>query len=218
LSQCSTLFVMRMSNDRDQEILRSAVSDAAAKLLDFVPSLGTRETFAFGEGVTLPTRLTFTMLPVNARPHNESIANWRLQKGAVDLDFITLVVERWRGNMASNKTRPEFQPSEVGLAEKLAPPKLPSSPAPAQPEKARAVPVSIRPAPTLARPLAPPERPAPTPGQPASATSATPSFASGIDPERYSILKKQILAGRDTATQPRNGTPTGPRKDTVPNP
>ena len=33
---------MRMSNDRDQAMLRSAVSDAAANLLAFVPSLGTR--------------------------------------------------------------------------------------------------------------------------------------------------------------------------------
>ena len=36
---------------------RSAVSDAAANLLSFVPSLGTREVLAFGEGVALPTRL-----------------------------------------------------------------------------------------------------------------------------------------------------------------
>src|SRR6202023_266903 len=50
LSQCSTLFVMRMANDRDQAILRSAVSDAAANLLDFLPSLGTGEGFAFGGG------------------------------------------------------------------------------------------------------------------------------------------------------------------------
>ena len=50
ISQCSTLFAMRMANDRDQAIVRSAVSDAAAGLLGFVPSLGTREVFAFGEG------------------------------------------------------------------------------------------------------------------------------------------------------------------------
>jgi DNA helicase HerA-like ATPase len=43
ISQCSTLFAMRMANDRDQALLRSAVSDAAANLLAFVPSLGTRE-------------------------------------------------------------------------------------------------------------------------------------------------------------------------------
>src|SRR5262245_31457107 len=51
ISQCSTLFAMRMANDRDQALLRSAVSDAAGGLLSLVPSLGTREVFAFGEEI-----------------------------------------------------------------------------------------------------------------------------------------------------------------------
>ena len=33
ISQCSTLFVMRLANERDQNLIRSAVSDAAANLL-----------------------------------------------------------------------------------------------------------------------------------------------------------------------------------------
>ena len=52
LSQCSTIFAMRLSNERDQKIVKSAVSDAAESLLRFLPSLGTRETITFGEGVT----------------------------------------------------------------------------------------------------------------------------------------------------------------------
>ena len=39
---------MRMSNDRDQALLRSAVSDSAANLFAFVLALGTREAIAFG--------------------------------------------------------------------------------------------------------------------------------------------------------------------------
>ena len=57
ISQCSTLFVMRLSNEGDQKLIRSAVSDAAANLLSFIPSLGTREVFTFGSGVALPTRM-----------------------------------------------------------------------------------------------------------------------------------------------------------------
>ena len=64
ISQCNTLFAMRLANERDQALLRSAVSDAAANLLSFVPSLGTREVLAFGEGVALPTRLRFKEVPV----------------------------------------------------------------------------------------------------------------------------------------------------------
>src|SRR6202035_3027659 len=75
ISQCSTLFAMRMSNDRDQVLLRSAVSDAAANLFGFVPSLGTREALAFGVGVPLPTRLTFPELPAHLLPKSDTFAN-----------------------------------------------------------------------------------------------------------------------------------------------
>ena len=63
-----TLFAMRMTNDRDQAILRSAISDAATNLLAFLPSLSTREVFAFGEGVAMPTRLKFKQLPPTKCP------------------------------------------------------------------------------------------------------------------------------------------------------
>jgi DNA helicase HerA-like ATPase len=63
ISQCNTLFVMRMANERDQNIIRSAVSDAATSLLAFLRSLGTREVFAFGEGVALPTDCALASCP-----------------------------------------------------------------------------------------------------------------------------------------------------------
>ncbi|PWB66767.1 MAG: ATPase [Bradyrhizobiaceae bacterium] len=97
ISQCSTLFAMRMANDRDQAIVRSAVSDAAGSLLGFVPSLGTREVFAFGEGVALPTRLRFKELPAEFIPKSESVGTRRDSVRAVDEDFLSSVVERWRG-------------------------------------------------------------------------------------------------------------------------
>jgi uncharacterized protein len=120
LAQCSTLFVMRMSNDRDQAILRCAVSDAAANLLSFVPSLGTGEVFAFGEGVALPTRLKFTELPPHTRPHNEAVANSRLENGVVDQDFITSVIERWRGTMTGGRSGADNSLWEAKLTSQLA--------------------------------------------------------------------------------------------------
>jgi uncharacterized protein len=98
ISQCSTLFAMRMANDRDQAIVKSAVSDAAASLLGFVPSLGLREVFAFGEGVSLPTRLRFAELPSQFIPRSEAIGRVRAdaERGA-DREFMNSVVERWRG-------------------------------------------------------------------------------------------------------------------------
>ena len=84
ISQCSTLFAMRMANERDQAIVRSAVSDAAANLLAFVPSLGTREVLAFGEGVALPTRLKFKQLPENLIPQSQAVINATHRPGQRD--------------------------------------------------------------------------------------------------------------------------------------
>ena len=104
ISQCSTLFAMRMANERDQAIVRSAVSDAAANLLAFVPSLGTREVLAFGEGVALPTRLKFKQLPENLIPQSQAVMNVSSEpiQGATE-DFIDTIVDRWRGATMSVK-------------------------------------------------------------------------------------------------------------------
>jgi DNA helicase HerA-like ATPase len=116
LSQCSTLFVMRLANDRDQEILRSAVSDAAANLLAFVPSLGTREILAFGEGVALPTRLKFKALPTHQLPSSEALNDGSTAIGALDQNFIASVVDRWRGAMTGRRSRPEDDPTFLEAA------------------------------------------------------------------------------------------------------
>ncbi|HEY0234895.1 MAG TPA: DUF87 domain-containing protein, partial [Afipia sp.] len=98
LSQCNTLFAMRLANERDQAFLRSAVSDAAANLLSFVPSLGTREVLAFGEGVALPTRLRFKEVPPHQLPRSEATtATSPSMHGGFDIQFVNSVLERWRG-------------------------------------------------------------------------------------------------------------------------
>ncbi len=121
LSQCSTLFAMRMTNDRDQALLRSAVADTAANFLAFLPSLGTGEAFAFGEGVALPTRMKFRQLPAQLLPKSESVA---LDGSAVPTDDHSLaaVVERWRGRIAKPRSVGEKPPEET----------RPPAPAPAE--------------------------------------------------------------------------------------
>jgi uncharacterized protein len=98
LSQCSTLFALRMTNDRDQAILRSAVSDAAANLLAFLPSLATGECLAFGEGVALPMRLQFRQLEPHQIPRSEVARGFGLDiENGVGHEFVSAVLDRWRG-------------------------------------------------------------------------------------------------------------------------
>jgi uncharacterized protein len=98
LSQCNTVFAMRMSNERDHEIVKAAISDAAGSLLEFLPSMGEGEAVAFGEGVTLPGRIKFGRLPEAALPRSTSgqfTKHWTAD--IEDTEFLGDVVSRWRG-------------------------------------------------------------------------------------------------------------------------
>ena len=127
ISQCNTLFAMRLANERDQMLLRSAVSDAAANLLSFVPSLGTREVLAFGEGVALPTRLRFKEVPAHQLPRSEAaIATTPSALSGHDITFVGSVLERWRG-ATSHRETPNDPIFDRGVAERPVP-RVPEAP------------------------------------------------------------------------------------------
>jgi DNA helicase HerA-like ATPase len=133
ISQCSTLFAMRMSNDRDQVLLRSAVSDSAANLFAFVPALGTREALAFGVGVPLPTRLTFPELPPELLPKSDTFANDpTMQASGEDINFIASVVDRWR-SATTNRAHTNEPQDAKAPAPAAAPAAAPVSRAPVAP-------------------------------------------------------------------------------------
>lgn len=97
LSQCSTLFTMRLSNERDQDIIRRALPDAAESLIDFLPSLGTRETIVFGEGVSLPSHILLSELPASTLPRgNTAVFSEAWTNDITDHTFVDEVVSRWR--------------------------------------------------------------------------------------------------------------------------
>lgn len=125
ISQCNTLFTMRLANDRDQALLRAAVSDAAANLLSFVPSLGTREVLAFGEGVALPTRLRFKEVPPHQLPRGEAtISSVPSVTSGHDMHFVGAVLERWRG-ATSQRDVPNDPVFQAPPAKTLAPVETP---------------------------------------------------------------------------------------------
>ena len=117
ISQCASLFAMRMANDRDQALLRSAVSDTAADLLSFVPSLSTREVIGFGEAVPFPARMQFRTL---SEPHllrSESMGDdGSASIGVANGQFIQNVVDRWRRAVTGRKLRAE-EPAPSAVAE-----------------------------------------------------------------------------------------------------
>jgi uncharacterized protein len=108
VSQCSTVFAMRMANERDQAILRAAASDAASSLLQFIPSLGVREAFAFGEGVPLPTRLRFTQLPADQVPRSDASGYKDFSAETGGRTDMLSIVRRWRDGGAARPSEPEI--------------------------------------------------------------------------------------------------------------
>lgn len=183
LSQCSTIFTMRLSNERDQQIVKAAVADAAESLLRFLPSLGTRETIAFGEGVTLPSRIMLAELPPDALPQgagkhltgdgeepdpgfvDEAIVRWR----SVGSDIESLLPHLLQEEDAA--ASPQQQPAHA------APSQVRSAPAPKEPsqvhipQQTSAPPAAAAPRPAQAAPTAAPAptaraaQPAPLPRQ-----------------------------------------------------
>ncbi|MBY0422664.1 MAG: ATP-binding protein [Parvularculaceae bacterium] len=97
LSQCNTIFAMRLANQADQDALKSAIPDASSSLLSCLPSLGMGEAVAVGEGVPLPTRIRFDALPREAVPRSLTASfsdGWTVEMN--DSDFIERIVEQWR--------------------------------------------------------------------------------------------------------------------------
>ena len=138
ISQCSTLFCMRLSNERDQSLIRSAVSDAAANLLSFIPSLGTREVFTFGPGVAMPTRMRFKAIAENVRPSSEAAGNTKSEAGTnISRDLISSVIERWRSASMSHRSDDDFgdysSPLDSPALQPGAQPLAPAAPVPPPP-------------------------------------------------------------------------------------
>lgn len=96
LSQCSSIFAMRMANDADHAIIRSAVSDAASSTLAALPSIGNREAIAFGEAVSMPMRVRFASLPSDRLPQNQLPGLTSNLSESETGEFINEVVRRWR--------------------------------------------------------------------------------------------------------------------------
>jgi hypothetical protein len=189
ISQCSTLFCMRLSNEGDQKLIRSAVSDAAASLLSFIPSLGTREVFTFGPGVALPTRMRFAELAAELRPNSEASGSTRSDAGTgMNRDLLTTVIERWRSASMSHRMGDD----EIDFNMPFEAPSLQPSQAPAYVPASTRAPVYTPPQPAAAQPAAysQPQAPAQSP-----AYSPPPPAPPRPDGLRSSILKKPLDAG-----------------------
>jgi DNA helicase HerA-like ATPase len=134
LSQCSTFFAMRLANEQDQAIIRSAIADSSASTLSFLSSMGQREAIAFGEGVATTMRLKFERLDAKLIPGTGKRNDAEPAAGNGDDVDLVSIVERLRNvpkpqtNMAfAEPVSAALQPGDPGYRkpEAVAPKPLP---------------------------------------------------------------------------------------------
>jgi DNA helicase HerA-like ATPase len=97
LSQCGTIFAMRLTNELDQELVARSIPDAARGMLGAMPSLPTRHAIVCGEAVPIPMRVQIDGLPGGRRPRSDCAVfseSWR-HDGAGE-SFRDDGIRRWR--------------------------------------------------------------------------------------------------------------------------
>ena len=101
LSQCGTMFAMRLSNNTDRSHVTGTASDNLEGLFGMLPTLRTGEAIIVGEAVNLPLRATIDLPSENRRPDSldpqiynpEGDQGWNANKQEEDYSE---VLEKWR--------------------------------------------------------------------------------------------------------------------------
>ena len=95
LSQCSTMFAMRLANDRDKAIVGAAAGVSSTGALSFLSSLADREAIAFGEAIATPMRMKFS--DYRQFEKSQPALSARPEEAAATASSLRAIVARMRG-------------------------------------------------------------------------------------------------------------------------
>ncbi|WP_119256053.1 ATP-binding protein [Shinella zoogloeoides] len=218
LSQCSTIFAMRLANEHDQEIIRSAIPNSSSSTTSFISSIGNGEAIAFGEAVAVPMRMRFSRVESNRLPKAGSsgvktsedtpqsvdlrsiVARMRAVSGPDISNFQNAYLAS-QGQGATLPTGYEDAPyeDEEDYIETLqaAPPARPAAAPPPEPYRPDMLPGAgsvYEPSPqerfdAIRRELAEPQRPAADPYR----QPQRPAFGEQQEPRREGSIREQLL-------------------------
>ena len=104
LSQCGTVFAMRLANATDRSHVTGTVSDNLEGLFNMLPSLRTGEAIIVGEAVHLPLRALIDAPIRNRRPDShdpkvydpDSKGGWNRPKETKETEDYANVLNKWR--------------------------------------------------------------------------------------------------------------------------
>jgi len=97
LSQCNSWIILRLTNDKDREHVRSILPDSLAGLTKLLSGLRRREAIFVGQAIMLPSRIMITKLDEQQLPRSYDIdfdQGW--QHKPVTHEKIAEIGNRWR--------------------------------------------------------------------------------------------------------------------------
>lgn len=106
LAQCGTLIVHRLSHERDQQIVHSAMAHGGSAIGRQLPALPTGAALLGGWAVRTPQLVRVDRLPEDRRPRSDDPPYWDEWTAAPPRDAFTAVADRWLG-----------EPDEAGVEE-----------------------------------------------------------------------------------------------------
>lgn len=74
LSQCNNFIVLRLTNDRDQNVVKNLIPDSLKGVTDNLPILDVGEALILGDSILLPTRIKLD--EPNLKPQSNTIDFW----------------------------------------------------------------------------------------------------------------------------------------------
>ncbi len=97
LSQCSTAIALRLSSEKDQQVIRGSTYEGMVDLIDFLPLLADREALVLGQATAMPMRIRIddvgkASLPQNFSPSFSETPDTQ----GMDLQALDAIVSRWR--------------------------------------------------------------------------------------------------------------------------
>lgn len=109
LSQCNTIFAMRLSNQTDKAIIGGALTNGAQSTIGFLSSIANREAIAFGEGLKTPMRMTFEKMADEMLPGSHIHEVQERVRNGMTVE-VGAIVRRMRGE---GETKPDDSPDSI---------------------------------------------------------------------------------------------------------
>ena len=115
LSQCNTFLLHRISNDRDQDLVKRFVPDNLKGLLRELPSLPSQQAILMGWASELPILVKMNELPKIQQPHSDDPDFWDVwtREKRRDTNWQE-IADDWQGIEASDKNEQETTDDSQG--------------------------------------------------------------------------------------------------------